>query len=431
MMNKRDFFITAMKAGCFKYKAWVIDAFSVTKPDNEGKIQSIQRPPFVIIHGDNGGYGFYHGDSHEVEGIEGPKTTEPLFRFNEELTIGPNDIPNCKNAIVTTYGRFLVNMMIIVYPFGDKIDYFNKEISIGELESIIEKRLANDDELKPNSITIDEYMRFCEAAFALAGFSQLCVPSASEKSLTTDPKIKIRRQELVEKYKDQLNDPVIQAKIGDELIAMDRAWIKNDVAEGFYIKSKSFEVVRKKMFLAQGAEQGFGISGDFIPTSLSEGWSIKDLPAMSNALRDGSFNRGAQTALGGEATKYNYRIFQNTTVSEDDCGSTFGLPYELTKDNIGFFISYTVIDGQKQIEITNENFERFIGKRILVRSPAYCKTEGVNFCSVCVGKKLATTPEAISTYVASIGSTFLSLFLASMHGKSMKLVEVDFNKTIT
>jgi hypothetical protein len=429
-MKKRDFFIQALQAGSFRYKSWVIDAFSVCRPSNEKKISDPNHPPYVILHGDNGGYGYIDTTSGQLSQIVGPKTIQPLFSFKEELVIGPGDVANCDTTLVTTYGRVLINTMLLVYPFGNKIPYMNSEIKISDLESIIERRLVNDENIKPDSITIDEYMRFCEAAFALAGFSQLCVPSASERSLTTDPKIKIKRQELIEKYKDRLDDPVIQAKIGDELIAMDRAWIKGDVSEGFYIKSKSFEVVRKKMFLLQGSEQGFGIAGGLITTSLSEGWNIKDLPAMSNALRDGSYNRGAQTALGGEATKYNYRIFQNTSVSEDDCGTTLGLPYNITKDNAAYFVSYTCVEGNQQTEITDENLDKFIGKQVIVRSPAYCKTPGVNFCRVCTGKKLAETPEAISTYVASVGSTFLSLFLASMHGKSMKLVEVDFTQTI-
>lgn len=422
-MHKRDYFIAAMKAECYRYKQWVIEAFSIVPQfKTEGRSYdyglirpSSQSDELVFIDPNTG----------SAISIEGASKGKALFDFHEELVIGPGDIPNLKSNITTTYGNLFVNYLCLVYPFGDKIDYMEGRIAIGKIEKIIESRLVDDPAPganlnDPTNITVSEYIRFNEAALSLAGFTQLCVPAGSPKALMTDPKVAVRRQELLEQYKGQLNDPAIQARISDELIAMDKAWIKGDVSEGFFLKDKSFDVVRKKMYLLLGAETGFGVHGDLITTSLDDGWDAKDLPAMNNSLREGSFNRGAQTALGGEATKFNYRIFQNTTVVSEDCGSTLGLPVKLTKDNIDGYISSSVITAKGPVEITKENQDSFIDKEIILRSPAYCLAEAPSFCAVCIGKRIASTPTAIGTYAADVGSKFMGLFMAATHGTALK-----------
>lgn len=443
-MHKRDYFIMALKAGCFRYKRWVLEVFAMTageRPATESNYIPYQLlkdvNPIPLKNGKpNVQYYFQNPDNREEKiYIEGITPGEPPFYFKEEVVLGVGDIPNLRKNITSTYGNLLFNQMVLVYPFGDKIEYMEGAVSVPKIEKIIELRLVDEpkDVLKvtKDMIFVSEYKKFNEALFALAGYTQLCVPSATPKTMTVDPAIAVRRGELLEKYKDRLHDPVIQAKIDDELIAMDKAWMKGDPGEGFYLKEKSYAVVRKKTFLLQGAEQGFDVQGEVIPTSLNEGWNIKNLPAMGNSLREGSYNRGALTALGGEATKFNYRIFQNTIVSEEDCGSVFGLTVTLTEDIANRYLSSSVVTPNGPVELTEENIGKYVGKTIRVRSPIYCQTKGANFCACCIGKKIASTPNAISTYAADIGSTFMSIMLASMHGKSLRVGHYDLKKSIS
>lgn len=434
-MHKRDFFIEAMKSEAYRYKRWVLEAFSVTVNKNpwgggDGDVD------FALHRSPEGRVYTYRGSEDVVTYLEGVGVNVPAYAFKEEVVVGPGDIPNLHKNITTTYGNLLVNWLLLVYPFGDKIDYMEGAIDIPRIEKIIEARKKDTPPegtpRDPKGIYVDEYHKFNEAAFSLAGYTQLCVPSASAKTMTTDPQIAIRRKELMDQYRDRLHDPVIQAKIDAELIAMDKAWIKGDPSEGFFIKGKSFDVVRKKLFLYQGKEQGFGTDSPVIETSLADGWNIDNLPAMGNSLREGSYNRGFMTALGGEATKFNYRIFQNTVVSEEDCGTKVGLPITIGESEAKYFISSTVLTADLgKIELTEENIKDFIGKPIILRSPAYCKTAGINFCATCMGKKIASTPTAISTYAADVGSVFLSTFMKAMHGKSLAVARYDLKARIT
>lgn len=422
-MHKRDYFLKALAAGSYRFKRWVLEAFSITLPLDEAQY------PYALLRKGDGSYWFENPETGESEMLEGTLKGEPAFHFREQLVLGKGDLPNVKQGLTTTYGNVLVNQIVLVHAFGDKLDYMDGRISVGMIEDRIQNLIRDTPpegaERDPKLIYVDEYKRFNDAVLSLAGYTTLCVPAATERSLITDPKIAVRRAELMRQYKDQLNDPVIQARIDAELIAMDRAWLKGDPSEGFFIKSKSYDVVRKKTHLLQGAESGFGRTGELIDKPLSEGWTPDNLPAMSNSLRSGSYNRGAQTALGGEAAKFNYRIFQNTTITDEDCGTTLGLPVMLDADNVKFYLSSSIIAGGKTIELTEENHKSYIGKTVLMRSPGFCQTKGANFCKVCASQAIAKTPTALSTYAADIGSTFLGLFLKAMHGRALTLVQWD------
>ena len=430
-MDKKTYFLKAVNSDAYKYKRWVLSAFSVVMP---GKIDPNQIFPYQIVPGDLTWMFYNPEDGMQLSPIEGTSVNEAPFKFDETVALGVDDLANVDRKVETTYGNVLVNQLVLVYAFGNKIPFMEGRITVPRIEKIIEARLKDNPKpgemVDPDAIYVSEYQRYNEAMFSLAGYTQLCVPSATAKTMTTDPRIKERRAELLELNKDRLHDPVVQAQIDAELIAMDKAWLKGDPGEGFYIKDKSYDVVRKKTFLLQGAEQGFDVQGEVIPTSLNEGWNIEYLPAMGNSLREGSYNRGALTALGGEATKFNYRIFQNTVISEEDCGSTFGMEVVLSKDDKDAYLSNSVVTPTGSVEITEQNFESFVGKKIRIRSPIYCRTSGANFCATCMGKKIASTPNAISTYAADIGSTFMGIMLKSMHGKSLSLAKFDLQTAI-
>lgn len=427
VMNKRDYFLHAMAAQCYRHKAWVLEAFaSVEKLDGSHKTY-----PYALTRHENGSYSFKDPHSHEEVILEGTFLKGAPFQFLEEITVGPGDLPNVKETVVTCYGNVLVNSLCLVYPFGDRIPFQTGPMKVSKMESLVEPLLVDSHTPKErwpkNAITIPEFKRFNESVRHLEGFSQLCVPSASAKTMTVSPEVIKRRNELIKEHRHELNDPLVQAKIDKELIAMEKAWMKGDPGERFYIKDKSYDVVRKRLFLAVGQEKGFGHTGDYIPTSLSEGWRVKDIPSMATALRDGSYSRGAWTAMGGVEAKNNYRIFQNTVVAEEDCGSPLGLRLTIPKKHGKLFISSSVIEKDgKVVELTDENIGAYVDKPVTLRSVAFCKTADQNVCATCVGKKIAQTPNAISTYCSDLGSTFLSLSLKAMHGSALKIATFDY-----
>lgn len=431
-LSKREYFLLALNAGSFRWKRWVLSVFSMTRqPESAGE----GIPLFLHTDPETGMYYFYN-EAQERVTLSDAKPGEPALRFLEALPLKAGEIGNLKTDIVSTYGNALFNVSTLVYAFGDKIPYQEGQVSAKGIEILVERQLVDDPEpgvtLPANAIPVSEYKRFCEAMFALAGYTQLCVPSATPRTMTTDPRLAVRRAELLEKHKHEMHDLVVQSMIDAELIKIDKEWTAGDDAQGFYYKSKSFDVVRKKMFIYQGSENGFNVQGDFIPQSLEEGWDPKYLPAMANSLREGSYNRGALTALGGVAAKYNNRVFQNTRITEPDCGSPYGLSVIITDENHRYFLTnYVARPTSAAVELTEDNIKSYIGKTIKLRSPVYCRTEGANFCATCMGGALAEAPDAIGAMAGSIGSTFMQTMLSSMHGKSLSTAKFDLDQHLT
>lgn len=448
-MNKMQYMIEALQAHLYKHKAWIIAAFSVVR-----EYDKTADYPYRFVESPNKDNLIYFIDpnnDNQPTPIEGSNRKEPLYRFNEEITVKVNDIPNVTEDTLTTYGRLLYNAAVLCYGFGNKIPFMNSEIKFSTVEQIIAARLKDNpdnfpsdvlmlpedvsfDNKDPNKIYVFELLRYAEACSALAGLTPLVAPSATAKSMTVDPAIiKYRNERLKSMTPEQLKDPAEIAKLEAELVAMDKATFKGDPAEKFYLKNKDFEINRKRMYLLFGVETGFNNNPEgvnLIIPSLKEGWDLTQLPGMVNSLRSGSYNRGHQTALGGESVKFFYRIFQNTRVAEEYCGTKSGLEWTVTEANVKQFIGRYMIDSKGNlaaIPVTQETFSKeLIGKKILVASPMMCKTKPPSFCARCVGDTLAATPTGLHVATSDVGSTFMGSFMQKMHGTALKTLEYNF-----
>jgi hypothetical protein len=432
-MLKSEYFLNAMKAEEFRRTAWVIAAFSLTSED-PAKWKT-DNYPYRLVQLPTGFWFVDPENRDNLIQIEGVKAGEPLFRFKEEIHLKAKSVPNLKKDITTTYGNLLVNYTSIIWPFGEKIEYIEGEIKARQIESMIAKRLRDtpkQGEKRSNEfIYVDESLKFTNSMFFLAGFSQLCVPAGSRKLMTVSPDVIKLRDKLIKENEGHLNDPEVIAKIDAQLVQADKDWIKGDPAEHFLLYGKAYNIVRRRLFLQVGAEMGLDDKQTvaYIPRSLSEGLDPKHFPAMNNALRAGSFNRGAETQLGGESVKWLLRASSNMAVTKDDCGSKLGneVTIDSNKDN---WIGFTVITNGGGVKLTEDNIGQYMGKTVSMRSPMYCKLSKTDFCKTCVGDRLASNPTALSAAVAQYGNDFLLIYLAAAHGRALLLAKMDYRKVI-
>lgn len=434
-MKRREFFLKAIKAGQLKRKDWIFHAFTIMRPV---EMKDANPQPFDIVYHKDG-VSFFNEEIQEIQ-LEDyqydPKEPKPVYHVKDKVNLKVGDLENVFEDVKTTYGNVLTNWLLCVYPFGQKIPYFKGRFSIGDIEKAIEKKFADvpeEGERDPDKIYYDEYEKYRRAAGIVDGLTQICTPSATPKSMTHHPDRDKVRDALLEKYKDQLHDPAVAAKIQAEMKKLDMEWLEGDRFKGFLIKGKTMDVVRMKTHGTYGLEQSFteGEGGTFIPKSLSEGWDISQMPALANSIREGSFDRGAQTALGGEATKFILRVMQNALVKGDDCGTKLGMMEKITEENKSQYIGNHMIQGDKLVVITDDNIASLVGKTIKMRSPAYCRTANDNVCKICVGQRYADSETGLATAVANVGSTFMSVFMSSMHGKSLTTVKYNFEEHLT
>ena len=180
----------------------------------------------------------------------------------------------------------------------------------------------------------------------------------------------------------------------------------------------------KKKFLDFGMEGGMDETqtSPFIGESLSEGLNLKHWPVFNNYQRAGSYNRGANTVLGGEAVKWLFRAASNIRILPGDCGSTIGIPQPLTKSNIEKFLGNTfILEDGTNVKLKNRtDAEQYMGRKLLRRSPMFCNYDRNDYCMVCMGDKLSINPEAMPLNIAEEGSTINTIFMKAMHGKVLE-----------
>lgn len=437
-MNKRDYYLECIRRKLYEKRDWVISAFSVVR----------KRPfiadatyPFQLLYDpadpDTVFFANPVDDKLVATRIVDMPMDRPPYIANQEVIVQPNEIPMITEVTDTTYGIILGNMFLLYYPFGNKFKFVNGEIpeNIGDrIADILTDNVKPGEVELPDRIYVREFIRFGAGCDMLAAFDKLFTFSGSNKLLTVDPSVLKLRDELVEQYKDQLHDTRIQAMIEDKVVAADKASFKGDPAEKFLVSGKSFNPTRKKQLIMIGGSAGFGGSeggtSSFIPTSLRDGWKIEDIPVHANEARAGSFFRGKETAAGGTDVIVATRMGMNTRISEEYCGSTNGLPTEITQEDIKKYLGLSVVNKDKPILLTKDNIESYVGKLVELHSPTYCVTQGDAYCATCVGVTWSRLRDGMNNVLSNIGDVFMYDRMKRMHGKSLKLAEFTFTRYI-
>ena len=126
----------------------------------------------------------------------------------------------------------------------------------------------------------------------------------------------------------------------------------------------------------------------FIRHSYADGLSPAELWAGSYGARNGVVAGKQATRKGGELGKLLASLAIDQVVTEDDCGSKYGMPVSATdKDNIGSVLAYDA-GGHKAGEvITKATIQDFVKdgvKDIAVRSPVTCQASS-GICAHCAG----------------------------------------------
>lgn len=429
-MKRKDYFLLALKNNKHTKVSWLYNAFSITdsgKPENLEHLDLVQSPT---------GISYYDKEKDSLVLIEAP-AGKPLFEFKRGISLKAGDIPNLHTDVITTYGNCIFNICSLVYGFGSKFPFVSGLVKIDKVEAQIARLLKDtpkDGNRDSNSLYCDEYIKYSDGIQYLTELSNMSVWGVTEKALTPPPGLKEFKAALLEKNKDRLNDPVVIADIYNKLIEFDSAYLKGDASDQFLISGKLKNVVRRKLYLMQGTEDGLGNRNDIdlVTNSLYEGWQFDKFATFNNVSRAGSFDRGSETQLGGVSAKEILRATSNTRIVKGDCGSKMGITVAVGDDNFKGLIGLHVFEGTGTKQIKDEaDASTYLGKIITKRSPMFCKLEKTDFCEYCVGKRLADTETGASMAATELGGIFLGIFMSAMHAKELKVAEMDLSTCFT
>lgn len=446
-MKLRDFFLLGVRAGMGRKRAWMNLLFNVVYESN------LPRPLMYQPHFEKGEMYFYMPNSDEKIYIEDYIEGRAPLHFLDEFILKAGDIDNYPVGpdMITTYGNVFANQMTLVETVGTAFPFQFGIFPAAKLGGLILENADDDrddgDVTTPHPIPgkfyIWQYVKFCEHCLALPGYADGLVTSTTRASLTGNSEWFAVRDQWVRDNKDRLTDPAAVAELNVIADRMDDEYLKDDESFTYYKSKKKLAGCRRKLHYLFGGESPFsdGTTVELITKSLEEGLDMDKLPVMNNSLRFGSYNRGAQTALGGESTKTIYRMVGTIRIVEHDCHTWLGTPILVTGFNGKGFIGYTYLENGLNILITKDNLGDIMGRKIILRGPMTCKTgrdvdkgtvgTGRNICAVCAGSDLAENPHAVPAATAGVGGRFLSVFMSKMHSSTLTTVKWDMHRRLS
>lgn len=407
-MNKKEYFLMAMKKELFGNRTWCLRAMGL--PTNLREIKEDYH-----LNSDGLTWYFFNDEGEKVN-ITGVDAKKPFIqRKNDKLTLEAGDLPNVTEKIETAYTQALINMILFVWPFKEPLPYVQGRFNGKAVDKIIA------DRAEKKTISVEEYRRnFVRACGYLTTFTQLAVTAATEKSISPSKEALKERDRLLKKHADELDDPAVLALIDQRVAAVDREYLKGDDSEQFFLKGKQIDTVRKKLFHIQGGVPRLDDPSrmEIMPNSLDEGMTPENMPAAVNNLRSGSYGRAKDTALGGEAAKFATRAYQNVRISSEDCGTKIGEQIFIESDHVGKLSGMYLVGDDQPLD--EKRIKSLIGKSVYLRVPAACKENNRNYCVRCIGHRIADSGIGVGPLMNQIGNVFMSVSLAAFHGSSLK-----------
>lgn len=343
---------------------------------------------------------------------------------------GPEGRRN-KNVFITTVGRWIFNKAFIERDFFDLIGYFNEPInkkSFGKLNTIMSYALLED------RITLKQLMLYVEKTQKFQPYCNILAPSVTVGCMQIPKKIRAKKKELFKKYEKELanNDPVVSQKVENELLAECKKYMKDDefmdlVNSGARLSwgnnFKNMYVFRGAVKESDPTKSGFSI----IKSNFVEGISPEDYTDFANSLTGGPYSRAKKTEVGGAWEKMFVRAFQHLRVLPEgtDCGTKRYLELTLTKSNIEDWIYSYIIENGKLVELTSQNLDKYVGKKVKLRYSGLCESkEGI--CSKCAGhlfNRIGLNEVGIASY--QICSVIKNISMKAFHDGTVKVTDIE------
>lgn len=420
---------------CFANKGYglkaALQSIITIQFEDEDSSGAFKKVPYAIYVEDGKYHVLVDGNPVVVEG----DITQPLFHMDDKLHLPGDFHPHLQGeAIDTTFGLFLFNVVLFWEPFGGKVKYVNKEFTKGLIEGLISKLMVDNpgpgESVPEGKASVDECMAFSENCNFLEGLGSHFIKPGGVDVMQVSPAVMKRKAELLELHKHELSDPVVFTAIMDELVDMDAAEQRSGPSKNFFINKKFTHTARKRMFIAFGIEPDANGGWVALPQSLDEGIDPKEIVSYINTSVVGSYSRSMATGDGGARVKDTLRLVGRSSVTEIDCGSTKGEPVTINdKNKKGWIGSSHIVDG-KAVALTEEFLDKSVGKTLQIRVTEYCVTEQGNFCKTCCGESLGAYGTRVSAEVVLIPTTAMLTRMKAAHTAGGTIVRLDLQTAI-
>lgn len=360
---------------------------------------------------------------------------EPRFHPYDIITIPAGAYGSTKKnkqPITTTVGRLIFNKCFIekATSIFEMIGYYNEAITKKSYGKLMDKL---GYWLLENKINVEDYKYFCNMGQTFMPFVTILAPGFTEEMLTCTKKINAKKEKLLKEHKAEIEagNIAVVDDIQKELLAYAKELLKDDPAMDMFNSGVggSFDNNFKNMFVMRGTvrdpdpDKGYNI----ITSNYMDGISADEYAAFANTLAEGPYNRSKKTEVGGYWEKLMVAACQHVNLLPEgsDCGTKRTITITLDDDLIGPAMYSYIVEGDKLIELTSENMEKYRGKRVKIRYSSMCEAKN-GICSKCAGNAFYRQGlKNVGIRTAEIPSKIKNIFMKSFHDSQVRLYEMD------
>ena len=271
-------------------------------------------------------------------------------------------------------------------------------------------------------------------------YISILAPNYTNKMLECTVAIDKKKKELFDKYRKELDagDPIIGDKVEKELLNYAIEYMGDDPSMDMFDSGARGSIPNnfKNMFVMKGvikdpdpnAKQKYHVA----ESNYIDGISSNEYALFANSLAAGPYSRAKKTEKGGYLEKLFLRAFQHLTLDppDSDCHTKRFIEVELTQQNIELWMySYVIGSSGALTEITSENKEKYIGKKVKLRFSSLCESK-TGVCNKCMGNLYYRLgyKENAGTSLTQIPSKQKNISMKAFHDSTQKLVTMDLEE---
>lgn len=340
-----------------------------------------------------------------------------------------------KNKFITGVGRLIFNKFFfesdpVLLQF---FPYTNDNVTSKTYEKILNQMGYL---MLEGKIDTETYKKFCKKSQKMMPYVSILAPNHSDNMLTITKRINKKKAQLLKEHKAELdakddNSVKVFDQISNELLDYAKDLMKDDPAMDMFNSGAggSFGNNFKNMFIMRGAvkdptpNKGYNM----ITSNYIDGISKEEYSAIANTLAAGPYARSKKTEVGGYWEKLFMAAFQHIELLPEgsDCGTKRYIEMNVNDKNINMIMYSYAIVGNKLVEITSENRDQFIGKKVKLRFSSMCEAKN-GICNACAGNLFYRLGiKNVGAATPQIPSKLKLLSMKLFHDDQLNFTEMD------
>lgn len=348
-----------------------------------------------------------------------------------------HNTPN-KNKFTTTVGLWIFNKYFIE-PNEDifkMFKYVNETINkklYGKINQDLSYALIED------KIKLESLKDYLMKTQKFMPYETILTPNHSEEMLSCTKKINVLKKKLIKENQDKLNsknNDLIASTAEDiekQLIDYAMELLGDDPALDTFLSGAQGSIGNnfKNSFIMKGAVKD-PITGEFkvIESNYIDGIEANEYSQMANSLAAGPYARSRKTASGGYDEKLFVSAYQHLTLDPagSDCGTNRTVEVLLTEENIKDWMYNYIVSGSNTIELTSDNKDKYIGKKVKFRFSSLCMSK-TGFCNKCAGNLFYRLGiKNVGLVLPQIPSTLKLRTMKGFHDSTISMSEMNIKK---